>query len=194
MPYIFYRCDTCRRKESLWLDYVMDNEDCPAENCGGHLRWFRIVYGNPPSGRDAQGFTPIVLFRDPSTGEYRVPGIATEGTPPGFERAELRTLAELERVTKQMSARGRAEAERLHHEKHEAIGKVKAELHAELRNEMRHMSGAALEFAEAALARSEARQTKRAFSGEVVNHVLEYDSSNREAWRDQRTGWRGKRS
>ncbi len=191
MPYVFFKCDKCQRKHSNWSDRVQ-NALC---ECGGIFVWKRVVYGDPPT-RNAQPFDPVVLFRDPTApeGEYRTPGWNDEATPAGFERVEIRSIREWEQVTKQMSAAGRRKAEEAYYDRREAIGKVKAELHAELRREMQHFDGPMREFAAAALERSEARKGRPMPSGEVVAQALEYDSSNREAWRDERTGWKGRRS
>ena len=175
-----------------WQDDVREVE-C---RCGGMLRWHRVVYGNRPMGRDAQPFEPCVLFRDPTApeGQYRVPGWNDEAPPPGYEKVEIKTIKQWQAITRQMSAHGRREAEKAYYERQEAIDKVKSEMRADLRREMRHWDGPAREFAEAALARSEAHKPRTMPTGEVISHALEYDSSNREAWRDERTGWKGRRS
>jgi hypothetical protein len=191
MPYIFFRCNKCERKYSSWSDCVQ-NALC---ECGGILVWKRVIYGDPPS-RSAQPFEPVVLFRDPTApeGQYRTPGWSDEPTPAGFERVEIRSIREWEGITRQMSAHGRREAEAAYYERQQAIDKVRSEQRAELRREMKHWDGPLREFAAHALERSENKQRRPVPTGEVVAHALEYDSSNREAWRDERTGWNGRRS
>jgi len=171
-------------------------ENTPCDRgCEGTLTWYRVIYGEPPT-RTAQPFAPVVLFRDPTApeGQYRTPGWNDEPTPAGFERVEIRNIREWENVTKQMSAHGRREAEAAHYERQRAIDIVRKEQRDELRSQMRHWSGEARELAEHALAKSENRPRRKAPTGEVISHALEFDSSNREAWRDQRTGWKGRRS
>lgn len=204
MPYVFFRCDSCRDKLSLWTEGSPASFVC---ECGGVFEWYRIIYGHQPS-RNAQPFDPVTLFRDPTApeGEYRTPGWNDEPTPAGFERVEIRNVREWEAVTRRMSARGRQEAERAYNERQQAIDIVKKELRADLREQMEkwrlsdvppeyaEQAAATLKFAEYALEQSERKRPRPMPSGEVVSHALEYDSSNREAWRDERTGWKGRRS
>ena len=191
MPWVYLKC-RCGERTAEWQEDLHEIE-CV---CGGTMRWHRVVYGQRPMGRDAQPFDPVTLFRDPTApeGQYRVPGWNDEKPPAGYEKVEIKTIREWEAVTRQMSVHGRRVAEEAYHEKQQAIDKVRAEQRAELRNEMRHWHGEARAFAEAALARSEARKPRPMPTGEVISHALEYDSSNREPWRDERTGWRGRKS
>lgn len=196
MPWVYFRCDTCHRKVSAWQDEV-GPEACSEDNgCQGTLQWYRVIYGQQPMGRDAQPFDPVTLFRDPNApeGEFRYPGWNDEPTPEGYERVEIRSIREWETVTRKMSAHGRSVAEKAYYERKEAIDKVRAEQRAELRREMQHFDGPMRAFAEAALERSENRKRRPMPTGEVIAHALEYDSSNREVWRDERTGWKGRRS
>ena len=144
-------------------------------------------------GREAQPFDPVVVYRNPD-GSYGVPGQSTDPTPAGSERVELRTIRDLERVQREMTMRARAEAVAALSSEQAAMNKVKSGLHAELRAAMRHMDNRARAFAEAALERSESKPERRPPDGSVSIEVLNKDASNRQGWRDERTGWKERRS
>jgi hypothetical protein len=140
----------------------------------------------------AQRFDPIVVHRS-ADGQYRFPGSVGAPVPVGFEKVELRTRGEVERVLKAADARDNARAEIDLHREHENFEAGRRERRGELLREMPHRSPLFADMVRAAIARQDAKPRRRA-EGRTYVEALEFDSSNREAWRDARTDWRGRRA
>jgi hypothetical protein len=74
-------------------------------DCGVELSigdWPFCPHGSLRSS-DAERFIPPVVFRNPSAGdqEFMVPGRSDQQPPPGYERVELKTRAQIDRFCKE---------------------------------------------------------------------------------------------
>ncbi len=86
----------CYRCDELWEDF--DTAQVPPRmrhlTCGGVVE---IVY-RPKSQRPAQWSDQdaVVVFRDPSTGQFSIPPRNDAPTPHNMERVEMRSLPEVQ--------------------------------------------------------------------------------------------------
>lgn len=142
-------------------------------------------------GRDAQPIDPVVVHRA-KDGTYRYPGSADAPVPSGYERIELRTLAEVDRFTKTVNQHERELIDQ--HVIHEEVllQMNEARNRSDLRMAMQSMTPAQRAFARIAIERNNAHRP-RAYDPGFHLEVREMDASNREAHRDVRTGWKPRR-
>lgn len=141
-----------------------------------------------PQGEYGKLPQPIVIHENAS-GKVRFPGSADAKVPKGFQRRELTTIREVEQFETRMNHKLREEA-RDHQENEERyFGEGHRRLRSELRMKMQSMSQQGQDFARFAMEQNNQRKRK---STEVGFHVdiLHNDSSTREPWRDERTGWK----
>ena len=123
---------------------------------------------------------PIVLFKN-RDGSYEFPGHSGKRTPTGADRIEIRSMADYDRVMKQVNVRHYSEKERERerlHRSHEAAL-------AELRKDMAYRMGQesdpmAKDLMREALARFSSDRPASGF-GAIWNEAMEMDGSNREA-------------
>src|SRR5439155_4833023 len=86
------------------------------KHCGEHIEIGSWPWCVPGRGHEStrrsnvSRFDPVVIFKD-SDGQYRFPGNASDPTPKGSERIELRTTAQVRRFEHEMSAREKRQAE-----------------------------------------------------------------------------------
>lgn len=166
----------CRLAE--WTDI----RPCNQEGCAEIAEQFIS-----PSGSDNE-VPPIVIHVD-SEGHVRFPGASDARVPEGFEKRELRTIRQIEAFERDMNCRLRSEA-RQHQENEERyFSQVRSQLRGELRQRMQQMSEAGKSFARLAMALNDQRRSKSTETGFHVE-ILHFDQSNREAHRDERTGWK----
>ena len=143
-----------------------------------------------PQGEHGTLPHPIVVHVS-STGRFRFPGSPDAKAPKGFEKVELKTISEVQKFERQVNHRLREEA-RDHQENEEKFfAGVKAQLRSDLRQAMKNMTPKGRDFARIVMALNDARRRKPT---EVGFHcdILHNDAGNREAWRDERTGWKRK--
>lgn len=136
----------------------------------------------------AAHFDPVVVHKD-GQGNYRFPGSPDALVPPGFERVELRTTAEIRRMERDVN---RGEGER--HDGAQAreegfYAGLKAQRRSELRAAMTHMTPTGRAFAEEAMRQTDERPRGR-FDANFHVEAFSQDASNREPYRDEATGWR----
>lgn len=145
--------------------------------------------------QDSQRFDPIVLHRDPLSGEYSVPMHSSDPTPHGYEKIEIRTMREADKHIRYMDARerekavGNREMNRLYFEERtkERREKVDSLIRAG------KLSGRAQWLAENARKMADAKHEKRFAKTLNPNchfQALSFDSSNRMSYASKETGYR----
>lgn len=162
---------------------------CP--KCGGQVfkgQWpSGFCSGDPsqharPTGTfirgNAQSFTPVVYFEN-ARGERKYPGRFADAPPPGFVRRELTNIHEVRKFQRVMDTEARIE--------HEVIGaemeKRKKARQKERRERMFRKlndmgaSQAGIDFAKAAVQRSDSKPKKRYEPGSFIA-PFEYNKSN----------------
>lgn len=145
-----------------------------------------------PPERSSVRFQPIVVHVD-AEGNYRFPGSPDARIPRGFQKVELTTIPEIEAMERKVNVKLRGDAERHIENEERVLGAIKAKLRGELQQRMATMSPLGRAFAEAAIARSNARRRKSSDVGFHVN-ILHYNQGNREGYSDERTGWRERKA
>jgi len=143
---------------------------------------------------DAQRFDPVVIHRD-AAGNVRFPGAPDAAVPAGFEKVELRTVAEVRQFERGMDARERARFESGQAREGDFYAERQRKDRAELRAAMLRMSPYGREFAQVAMEENDRKNAGRKTSYDPNFHVecFSMDSSNREVYRDERTNWKARK-
>jgi hypothetical protein len=141
--------------------------------------------------RRAQNIDPVVVHRA-KDGTYRFPGSADAPIPAGYEKVELRTLAEVDAFSKKVNQHDRSIIDRHVERECQQIEALEAQQRPELRAAMQRMTPAQRALAEHAIRVNNSRRPKGFDSGFHLE-IREMDASNRDAHRDVRTGWRGRK-
>jgi hypothetical protein len=162
-----------------------DPKPCPKRKCGRASAQVLLP-------QREVGILPraIVVHRD-KEGNYRFPGSDTARIPKGFERVELKTIKEVEKFEREVSVNQNREAS-MHRENEERFfAPMRSKSRSELREHMNGISALGRDFARFAIAMNNARKKR---TGDTNFHVeiLHQDASNREAHRDESTGWKRK--
>ncbi len=105
----------------------------------------------PRTFRNAQFAQPIVVFKNTKTGKFRFPGKADNPTPTGFERLEIRSVAEARKFEKHMNLKEKERYEQRKIMDEIEMAPVRDYMRAELRKKMEHFSPFGRAFAEAAI-------------------------------------------
>jgi len=138
-----------------------------------------------------RGFAPIVVHVD-AEGNYRFPGAADARVPKHCHKVELKTIREIEKFERDVNAKMRKEADDHNSREEMRFAEVQNKNRRDLRTAMERMSPQGRDFAMFAMKQNNMRKRK---TSEVGFHVqiLHFDQSNREAYRDDRTGWKSRR-
>jgi hypothetical protein len=143
----------------------------------------------------SSGFAPVVVHRH-ADGHYSFPAHTSAPLRLGYERVELRSLAEVRKFEKQVNAvEFRKHVE--HKEREErSFGRGRAERQAELRSLAQHMTPMGRDFAHVAMEatnrKSRSRDAARFEAGFYVE-AFSNDRSSLADYRDQKTGWKERR-
>lgn len=184
MPVYSYECPKHGRFD-LTLPLRKWDEWKPCPECGESSQQVVLPQGEP--GTLPQ---PIVVHRD-EKGNFRFPGAPDAKVPKHFEKVELKTIKEVEKFEREVNQRLRGEAQRHQENEEQYYAGVKKHLRGELQNAMRSFTPRGRDFARFVMALNDAKKKK---STEVGFHteILHNDQGNREAYRDERTGWKRK--
>lgn len=188
MPLIDVKCPTCGA-ESEMFRHVSEMDD-PMPQCengceGGPVE--RIyVYQRPHSYRGL--IDPVVVYRNPD-GTIGVPGSKDGRIPEGSERLELRTAAEVQRISKEMSQAEYRKYVQKQEREEQTFGAHAAAQRSELRRQMRSFSQRGQDFARAAMKQNDEAPRKK-FQTNVYFDAFENNASNRDGYRgeDHRQG------
>lgn len=139
--------------------------DCGAELehgdwpfCGGknnHASVFNV---------NAQRFDPVVIHRD-AAGNVRYPGRSDAPVPKGFERVELRTVAEVRHFERDVDRKEAARFDLSRTRSEENFRAHQEQQRSDLRQEMRHMSNQGRDFARHAIEQNNKRDRGRYDAG-----------------------------
>lgn len=155
----------------------------------GHLRGIGRWYQCPHpvvSRKFATGFDPVVVFKN-KDGSYAFPGHTSDPIPPGCQRVELKTLAEVRKFERQIN-----QLERQRHHDHMLREQIHDEMYRkparqQLISDMKHMSNFGKALARLVIERSDNRNFSRdAARFEPGFHLLAFsnEASNRPEWHD----------
>lgn len=125
-------------------------------------------------------------------GKIRFPGRADAKVPKGYNKVELRTIPEIEKFERDYNQRLSAEAEQHHANEARHFEAVRGRNRSDLRMRMQSMSQFGQDFARLVMAINDAKKNKRRGDPNFHVEILHMDQSNREAQRDQETGWKRK--
>ena len=171
--------------------------------CGAELQIGDFPFCGAPGGHGsvfpeyAQHFDPIVVHVSPS-GEYRFPAATDAPIPAGFSKHEIRSIREADKVTREVNAREDSKLESVHASS-EASRLAKRARNREFMNGIRSKLSPATrryldEYREYQAQKDKERAQSRSKSADFHMEVFAMDSSNREAYADERTGWRGRKA
>jgi len=164
----------------------MTTQSLPELNC----REVTIQTYSPSRPKD-WAIKPIVVHVGKG-GAVRFPGHENAPVPKGFNRVELKTLSEIAAFERKVNQKLSSEAAQ-HLEREEAhFSSIQAKLRGELRERMKTMSPFGRDFAQFVIEQNNQRKRKKSDVGFHVQ-VLNFDSANREAYRDRETGWKPNR-
>lgn len=188
MPMIDVRCGTCGHESEIFRH--ISQMDDPMPNCENGCDWAPVeriyVYQRPHSFRGLSN--PVVVYRN-SDGTIGIPGSKDARIPEGSERIELRTSADVQRISKEMGqAEYRKFCEKQEREE-QTFGAHAARERSELRQKMQGMSQRGQDFARAAMKQNDEAPRKR-FQTNVFFDAFENNASNRDGYRgeDHRQG------
>lgn len=185
MPMADFRCPAGHEFEAFLHSSETDTSVLGCRECGAPATRF-YSYRKPHSYSGMQ--TGIVLHKKPD-GTYSVPAHRDAPLPEGCERVELRTAAEVRSVEREMASEEYAKWERKQDIEQSFYSERDKTLRSELRRRMQSMSAAGRDFAEYAMRQNDQRERPR-FRSNVFFEAFSQDSSNRDAHRDETTGWR----
>lgn len=156
-----------------------DHPECPYSHC--RETTVQTYHASRPKDWAIQ---PVVLHVD-KKGNVRFPGHANGKIPRGFERVELKTLAEIQAFEHKMNHNLSCEAQQHQENEEKFFAPLRAKLRGELRQKMQSMSRTGRDFARYAMAVNDARERKKTDVGFHIQ-VLHFDASNREPFREGR--------
>lgn len=165
-----------------------DEIPCEVEGCEGRAPRTLVLKRRRSN---AQPFSPVLLFRKPD-GSYSFPGVNDAPTPEGCQRVELRTVDEVRKLEREVNRIEYARHEEAHGREEAFYAELQSRNRSELRAAMQHMSPAGRDFALEAMRRNDERSRPRFEPGFNIE-IFSQDSSNREDYRDQTSGWRGRK-
>lgn len=174
------KCSTCGKELEIG-DYPF----CPHES----------IYG-----QQAQRFDPIVLHRDPSTGEYSVPGRSNDPVPAGYEKVEITNIRQADKIVREMDRRASHDASIKQDMNRQFFDEQRKAHREQVDAEMRRRG---LDSGRARMLRDKVRawadkqqEVRRARKGNPNTHfqVFAFDRSNRMPHSSRETGYRDRHS
>lgn len=165
--------------------------------CGAklHIGSYPFCKGNPQDhetvrSRAAAAFKPTVVFVN-SKGEYRFPPSSNSRPPAGFQRKELTTLREADSFIREVNMRERLKAEENAYNEKRFWSKVHSGNAEQLKERAKGFQTEEIRrYAERAIEKLRNYQGPRVADPNFYIEPIAYDSSNRESYCNQETGWR----
>jgi putative FmdB family regulatory protein len=187
MPILDFRCPEHGDFEVFrHPSAIKDTEPC--EECGAESK--RVYSFRRP--HSYSGMTETLVLHQDADGHYLVPAHRDAPVPEGCTKVEFRSVQEVRRVERQMTEYERAKFSASIEREEMAFEAEAAENRGELLRRMPSMSNRGRDLARLAIERSNNRQ-RRQFRGEIHFEAFSMNSSNREPWRDENSGWKGVR-
>lgn len=185
MPRYDFECSDGHLFEAfLLLAEYKDEIPCQKSGCEKIARRQYL-----PSGYVAQGFEPIVIHRS-ADGTISVPAAPDAPLREGYTKVELRTLREVRQIEHEMNSHARMEHEASSERRENFAAQQARERRANLLTQMKTQFGR--DFARVAMERNDSRRGP-AYEPGGYFEVFSNDRSNQEHYRDERTGWRGRK-
>ena len=188
MPMIDVKCPTCGNESEIFR-HVSQMDD-PMPNCENGCDWAPVeriyVYQRPHSYRTGQILS--VVYQNPD-GSIGVLGHRDGRIPEGSQRIEIRSAADAQRVSKQMTDEQYRKFTQKQEREEQQFGAYHSAQRAELRRQMQGFSERGKDFARAAMKQNDEAPRKR-FQTNVVFDAFENNASNRDGYRgdDHRQG------
>ena len=163
--------------------------------CGAELQigdWPYCPHGSIHE-QNAQHFDPIVVHRD-ADGAYSFPASVDAPIRPGYERVEIRTLREADRLTREVNSHEDARIREAHYQSEATRDQSRRRNREVLDRLKRRFSPAGLEFADGARRYVDQKPSRPPGSANFHIDVFAHDASNRELHADERTGWQRRKA
>lgn len=145
--------------------------------------------------QDAQGFSPVVIHKD-AKGNIRFPGNSNAPVPDGFQRVELTNVREVRKLEREVNSFELGRAENNRHKQRAVAEGERMERRAKFKELVQTFSPRGRQFAEAMMTARDRHKTRldrpitdMGFRVDAFSN----DSSNREHYRDEATGWKSGR-
>jgi hypothetical protein len=143
----------------------------------------------------AHGPAPKTVYFENAAGELYFPGAADDPPPAGYERREVADFRDRDRLYRRMDSDARREFDQYASSEQARWEAAQSANRSDLYMAMQSMSPKERDLARAAIEQTNGEQRffERNYDpGSHLQHA-EFDSSNREAHNDERTGWRDRR-
>lgn len=205
MPMFDFECPKGHHTEHF-LSKFTEREQCGQDGCT-EVADYRPSFWYSGHVAFAQRFSPVVIHRDVN-GNVRFPGSADAPVPPGFQKVELSTTAQVRQFEKEINVRDSETADKFRGSRQafldgqlkanrEAVAAIRAGGAWEGTDEagnivIRHgMSERGQKIYDALRRASELKQSQgpKATRPEFFVEAFTQDASNREDHRDSRTDW-----
>ena len=146
----------------------------------------------------AQRFDPIVVHVScEGDGQYRFPAAVDAPVPAGYRKVEIRTIQEADRVSREVNRREDETLRSVQQQSDASRQAARSRNQAFMNNMKERMSPKGRQFLDQAreyqAMKDKEREQSRPRGTNFHMDVFAYDSSNREQYRDERTGWRGRK-
>lgn len=188
MPMADFRCPAGHEFEAFLHSSESATDEMTCRECGETAERF-YTYRRPHS---YTGLSEIIVLHKKPDGTYSVPAHRDAPVPSGYERVELRNAADVRAAEKSMEREEYAKWEAKAEREGRFFSERERMMRSELRDKMRHMSQAGRDFALHAMRQNDNRERAK-FQSNVYFDAFANDSSNRDAHRDETTGWRPKK-
>lgn len=198
MPMVDYRCSACGyRFENFFHSDAPDSQRCPYIECEAGIAVRINSLPGEYRPRNAKPFDPIVVWvnnEDPN--QISMPGRADEPVQAGYHAVTLNSLQEADHFTRGVNSyeheKGQFMREQQKQYFNERLKEQRADRDARMGSNprMQAMSREVRAYLDAK------REKKYAKTMDPKAHfqVISFDSSNREGYRGEETGWKEKRS
>lgn len=192
MPMYDYQCEKCGavqeqfRRPSEVDDVVQCSTVTNDIPCPGLMTYKASFWYNSET-RHAQGFTPVIIHRS-SSGDIRFPASADAPVPEGFSKVELTNIGQIRKLEKQINQEQDDLSRRHAQGRDNAIDAQRAYNREVFARQLSSMSPAGRKFYDAMKAMADKVRSKRGDSNFHLE-AFSQNASNREAYRDERTGW-----
>ncbi len=140
----------------------------------------------------AQHFDPIVLHQA-ADGSYSFPASVDAPLRPGYQKVEVRTIQEADRVTREVNAREESHARQIHEQNEAVRDQTLSRSRRDMDRLRERLSPEGRQLADRAREYVNGKQRRAFRSPNFFIDVFAHDSSNREVHRDERTGWKGRK-
>lgn len=173
----------------------MSSSRCSKCNAKLYIGSWPYCRGNPADhdtvrSKRAQRFQPTYYARNPKTGEIRFLAHRNAKIPKGYEREAITTLHEADRFMREVNASENAKAMEAAYHEGRHWSEVYAANAAELERRAQSFHPATRQYAEEAIRRMRNYQGPKPADSNFYIEPFAMDSSNRDSYCNEETGWR----